>query len=82
MEIDRKVYLQIGNLRTELWAYRITDSGIFFIEATDKNESSGQVNFITNGIILNVAGKEFRNHDIGQLLAQNAIDSVWSGDHA
>lgn len=73
-------YLQLGQLRTELWAYRITDQGIFFVESTDSHESSGQVNFITNGIILNVAGKEFRNHEIGKLLAENAVDSIWSAE--
>lgn len=79
MSEQRRPYLQLGQLRTELYAYRVVDNcGIYFVEATDDHESSGQVNFITNGIILNVAGKEFRNHEIGKLLAENAVDSVWS----
>lgn len=82
MELVRRPSLQIGNMRTQLFAYRISDSGIFFVEATEKNESSDQVNFITSGIILNAAGKEYRDHEIGRLLAQNAIDSVWSADLA
>lgn len=81
-EIKRRPYLQLGQLRTELYAYRIVDSGIFFIEAQDDHTSGGQVNFITNGIILNVAGKEFRNHEIGKLLAENAVDSIWSAADA
>lgn len=79
---ERRPYLQLGNLRTELYAYRIEDQGIFFVESTDSHENSGQVNFITNGLILNVAGKEFRNHEIGKLLAENAVDSIWSADNA
>jgi hypothetical protein len=50
--------------------------GIFFVEADKAAHSSEQVNFVTSGIILKAAGENFRDDEIGRLMAQNALDNV------
>lgn len=68
--------LRLGALQTPLYAYRISPYGIFFVEATEEGESSGQVNFVTSGIILKAAGEKFHDEEIGKLMAQNALENI------
>ncbi len=69
--------LRLGALQTSLYAYRLsTQGGIFFVEARDDGKSSGQVNYVTAGIILKAAGEKFRDDEIGQLMALNALENV------
>jgi hypothetical protein len=64
--------LLIGGNMIALYAYRVADDGIYFCEMRDDLSGSTQVNFTTSYVLMNSAGRTYRDQHISALVKENA----------
>jgi hypothetical protein len=63
--------LFIDGQASALYSYRLDDGGIYFVQLNDDLSGSDQVNYTNRFVLLNSAGKTFRDPYVKNLLKNN-----------
>lgn len=76
--LKKQPILMLGGDMTALYSYRLDDGGIYFCELKDDLSGSPQVNYARNFILLNSAGRTFRDQDVQKKIRENAERAIFA----
>ncbi len=70
--------LLINGQSTALYSYKIADGGIYFSELREDFSGAQQVNFTNSYVLLNTAGRTYRDQHVSALMQENLERALFS----